>query len=249
MKTRQNRAEDPEPACGSHSFLWHDRLPAAMREAWLASPQDTPTPDRRFDLEKMYPQRVKPEDIECPRDGYVYLACPGPRRKCPYHGYHVGHDDCFVIAIHGDCSNNGKPDARGSIGVYCGDENAYNVSDTLLLDDERHTNQIAELEACSQGLVAAMRIMKDRVAHVGTSFIFVIKSDSAYVVRGLTEWLPKWQKNGWKNSRGSPVANAHLFQTIEGYVKGLETMGMVEFWLVPRTLNQHADKLANNALK
>jgi ribonuclease HI len=69
------------------------------------------------------------------------------------------------------------------------------------------------------------------------------------VVRGLTEWLPKWQKNGWKNLRGSPVANAHLFQTIEGYVKGLETMGMVKFWLVSRTLNQDADKLANNALK
>ncbi|KAJ0414400.1 ribonuclease H-like domain-containing protein [Aspergillus carlsbadensis] len=219
-----------------------------MREQWLASPQDTAMPDRRFGLEKMYPQRFKPEDIESPGDGYVYLACPGSRRKCLRHGIHVGHHDCFIIAIDGACSNNGNPNARGSIGVYCGDGNIHNVSKRLLVDDERHTNQIAGLEACSEGLIAGMGILNELIADGGKPSILVIKSDSAYVVRGLTEWLPKWQRNGWKNSRGLPVANAILFQRLGYYIEVLETVATVKFWLVPRALNQNADKLANDAL-
>ena len=77
----------------------------------------------------------------------------------------------------------------------------------------------------------------------------VIKSDSEYVVRGLTEWLPKWKKNGWKNTRGSPVANSTHFHRVELLVEQLEQDISAKFWLVPRERNGMADRLAKSALE
>jgi ribonuclease HI len=32
-------------------------------------------------------------------------------------------------------------------------------------------------------------------------------SDSQYVLKGLTEWRAGWERKGWRNSKGEPVAN------------------------------------------
>lgn len=154
------------------------------------SPEIDLTPDRRFRPEDVYPPHFSPEDIEVPWGECVYLACPGSERKCPKCNVHVAHSDCLVIAIDGACSNNGRDKARSVIGVFHGYDCDFNVSETLDGFD-RHTSQIAELEACTRALCDATSIregweMADD--HLGA---IVIKSDSEYVVRGLTEWLPK----------------------------------------------------------
>jgi ribonuclease HI len=76
----------------------------------------------------------------------------------------------------------------------------------------------------------------------------VIKSDSEYVVRGVTEWLPKWKKNGWKNARGQPVANSTYFKEIKRLIELFEEDASVKPWLVPREQNKMADSLAVSAL-
>lgn len=47
----------------------------------------------------------------------------------------------------------------------------------------------------------------------------VIYTDSKYLRRCITEWLPKWRRNGWKNTRGQSVEDAdlwiHIVQLIE----------------------------------
>lgn len=43
----------------------------------------------------------------------------------------------------------------------------------------------------------------------------VIKTDSDYIVHHMTEFITKWRQNGFKNSRGSYVANADLFNQID----------------------------------
>lgn len=77
----------------------------------------------------------------------------------------------------------------------------------------------------------------------------VIKSDSSYLVRGITEYIIKWRENRFSNARGQPVVNGELFQLVEVEVEELEDLGVkVHFWLVPRQRNQNADTLAKSVL-
>jgi ribonuclease HI len=41
-----------------------------------------------------------------------------------------------------------------------------------------------------------------------------ITTDSQYVLKGFTEWLPGWQRRGWKNSQGKPVENRELWDAL-----------------------------------
>jgi len=43
-------------------------------------------------------------------------------------------------------------------------------------------------------------------------------TDSEYVGKGLTEWLPKWKANGWRRGRGrdsAPVKNEDLWRRLD----------------------------------
>lgn len=98
----------------------------------------------------------------------------------------MAHTDCLVIAIDGACSNNGNDQARSAIRVFHGENSRRNVSCTL--DSYgRHTNQIAELHACLSALFDALVIQRKLEVAGDRLSAIVIKSDSEYVVRGLTE--------------------------------------------------------------
>lgn len=43
----------------------------------------------------------------------------------------------------------------------------------------------------------------------------VMYTDSTYVLKGLTEWLPNWKKRNWKTAAKKPVKNADLWQVLE----------------------------------
>lgn len=74
----------------------------------------------------------------------------------------------------------------------------------------------------------------------------VIYSDSKYVVDGMTSWIKKWKKNGWKAS-GKPVKNQDLWIKLDE----LASKRNVEFkWVRGHNghpMNERADKLANKA--
>lgn len=42
-----------------------------------------------------------------------------------------------------------------------------------------------------------------------------IVTDSQYVMKGITEWLPNWIKRNWKTSANKPVKNADLWQRLQ----------------------------------
>ncbi|MEM9305461.1 MAG: ribonuclease HI [Pseudomonadota bacterium] len=66
------------------------------------------------------------------------------------------------------------------------------------------TNNRMELQAVIGGLKALKRPC--RVA---------IYTDSRYVKDGITQWVPKWRRNGWKTSQKKPVKNQDLWVALD----------------------------------
>ena len=65
------------------------------------------------------------------------------------------------------------------------------------------TNQVAELVAAIEGL-----------SRVPEGAQVELQSDSLYTLKGLTEWRAGWERNGWRNSTGGPVANKDYWQKL-----------------------------------
>ena len=45
-----------------------------------------------------------------------------------------------------------------------------------------------------------------------------IVTDSEYVLKGITQWVPGWRRRGWRTSTGQPVVNRDLWETLAGLV-------------------------------
>ena len=217
-----------------------------------------PVSVERFYAERACRNYSGPEDVECPLESWVYYKCPNSQTIWPC----KVHTQIPVIAIDGACSNNGKDGARSAIGVYFGEDNEHNRSAQLAMNG-RHTSQVAELKACIYALAKVFCMLaplflpdepeleceRQMSRPHSTPQGVMIKSDSEYVVRGVTEWLPKWKSNGWKSSRGRLVANADEFKELDRILGILNAMRVdIKFWLVPRQMNEVADYLAKSAL-
>jgi ribonuclease HI len=44
--------------------------------------------------------------------------------------------------------------------------------------------------------------------------IITVTTDSQYVVKGMTEWITGWQRNGWRNSKKETVLNRDLWESL-----------------------------------
>ena len=43
----------------------------------------------------------------------------------------------------------------------------------------------------------------------------VVTTDSTYVLKGITEWVPGWKVRGWRTSSKQPVKNVDLWQRLD----------------------------------
>lgn len=167
-------------------------------------------------------------------------------------------NDRLAIALYADgaCAGNGTPQARASVGVY-GRPDAWYNQGYLLPSNVPQTNQSAEIHSAIAALDVARAIIKKRWeriplpedGHVFTQVLIVM--DSSYVVRAMTEWIRKWRANGFRNTRGEPVANMKALLTLDNQVRALfyDHLIIVRFWHVPRIHNSGADRLAGEALR
>ena len=99
------------------------------------------------------------------------------------------------------------------------------------------TNQIAELTAAVEGLARVP-------AGAGVQLV----SDSQYVLKGLTEWRAGWERKGWRNSKGEPVANLALWKRLFALA---DARRVTVRWVKGHNgdrCNEKADALANKAL-
>lgn len=72
-------------------------------------------------------------------------------------------------------------------------------------------------------------------------------TDSTYLQKGITEWLPNWKKRNWKKADNKAVKNADLWQTLESASKHVISWHWVQAHNGHRE-NELADSLANQAI-
>ncbi|THU84753.1 ribonuclease H-like protein [Dendrothele bispora CBS 962.96] len=78
--------------------------------------------------------------------------------------------------------------------------------------------------------------------------IWIVATDSEYVVKGITQWYSAWEKRGWRTSSGKSPTNLDLFHRLNDKLNAIEAMNIeVGFWKIPREHNKLADKLASEA--
>ena len=74
-----------------------------------------------------------------------------------------------------------------------------------------------------------------------------LHTDSQYLRKGITEWLPAWQRRGWKTAAGKPVLNEDLWRALWPLVQRHDIRW---HWVAGHRgepLNERADALAREA--
>lgn len=73
-------------------------------------------------------------------------------------------------------------------------------------------------------------------------------TDSQYVQKGMSEWLPRWKISGWRTADRKPVKNADLWQQLDAAV---QEHAVTWHWVRGHSghpENERADALANFAI-
>jgi ribonuclease HI len=74
-------------------------------------------------------------------------------------------------------------------------------------------------------------------------------TDSQYVRNGITEWLPRWKRNGWRTADRKPVKNVDLWQDLEAAVARHQVRWHWVRGHDGHPQNERCDVLANEAIR
>ena len=94
-------------------------------------------------------------------------------------------------------------------------------------------------------LVAAIEALRNSPEKPKTIKII---TDSQYTMKGITEWIKNWKKNGWRTSKGEPVKNVELWQQLDELMR---TRNVTWSWVRGHrghAGNEKADELANKGI-
>ena len=135
------------------------------------------------------------------------------------------------IFTDGACRGNPGPGGWGALLRYQGTERK-------LYGGERDTtNNRMELQAAIEGLKA----LKERCA-------ITLTTDSVYVQKGITQWLPGWKKKNWKTAARKPVKNADLWMVLDEQNQRHEVQWCWVKGHSGHRENDIADELANRGI-
>lgn len=135
------------------------------------------------------------------------------------------------IFTDGACRGNPGPGGWGAILRYGDTEKELHGAEPAT------TNNRMELMAAIRALEALKRPCD-----------VVLTTDSEYLRRGITEWLPQWKRRGWRTADKQPVKNQDLWERLE---KAAATHRVDWRWIRGHTgheENERADQLANRAI-
>jgi ribonuclease HI len=136
-----------------------------------------------------------------------------------------------TIYTDGACKGNPGPGGWGAILTY--DEHEKEISG----GEAETTNNRMEMMSALE----ALRSLK-------TPCKVTLFTDSTYLLKGITEWLPAWKARGWRTADKKPVKNADIWQMLE-----VEAQRHQVTWRWVKghngdVMNERADRLASAAV-
>jgi ribonuclease HI len=138
-----------------------------------------------------------------------------------------------AVEIYTDGACRGNPGPGGWAALLCFGGREKEIAGAEALT----TNNRMELTAVIRALEALKRSVRARVY-----------TDSEYVRRGITEWVPAWKGRGWRTADRKPVKNQDLWERLDALVGEHR----IEWHWVPGHAgvpgNERVDRLANQAI-
>lgn len=105
-----------------------------------------------------------------------------------------------TIYCDGSCLGNPGPGGYAALLIHKKEK----INEKVIAGSEKNsTNNRMELMAAIVGIRALKRKCQ-----------IDLYSDSKYLIRGMTEWIKTWQKNGFKNSQNKAIANQDLWEDL-----------------------------------
>ncbi|OGZ04016.1 MAG: ribonuclease HI [Candidatus Lloydbacteria bacterium RIFCSPHIGHO2_01_FULL_41_20] len=145
----------------------------------------------------------------------------------------------ILVYADGSAIGNPGPGGWGAVLVFYKNQNGAQGSVLEIGGGNKHTtNNRMELTAAIEALKT---INKSQV----TSHKLIVRTDSSYVINGITKWVKNWQKNKWKGVNKKPISNKDLWVKLDKLVKGKK----IDWEYVPGHVgvvgNERVDFIAN----
>lgn len=135
-----------------------------------------------------------------------------------------------VIYTDGACLGNPGPGGWGAI-------LKYGKHERELSGGEQHTtNNRMELRAALEGLRALTEPCQ-----------VTLYTDSTYLQRGITEWLPAWKRRNWRR-KGGKLANVDLWMKLDEEIVRHDILWRWVKGHAGNVMNERVDKLARKAI-
>jgi ribonuclease HI len=139
----------------------------------------------------------------------------------------------YVVYTDGACSGNPGPGGWGAV-ILDEEKNKTSISGK----EKTTTNNRMELMA---PIMALRKIKKPSEV--------IIYTDSTYLKNGITIWIKKWEKNGWKSASKKQVKNKDLWVILNELTKEQ----IIDWkWVKAHAGNKYnemADSLATEAIR
>ncbi len=137
-----------------------------------------------------------------------------------------------MIIIYTDGSARGNPGPGGWGSIVIGETDVAELGGR----ESHTTNNRMEMKATLEGLLFVKKTELGSVVH--------IKTDSQYVLKGMTEWIHGWQKKNWIGSNKKPVLNRDLWEALLEASQGLQVSYEYVRGHVGIAGNERADEIA-----